>query len=151
MQKKNKKKHKEAEYVIESMTKTVFLRFMSKETFNMILSKLTQWKETDSDSMKTAEMGYFIYNYPLQNLVEKISDINNTIDGQKFIEYMNKTHVQNQWIKSTTGWNERIIYQIESALVEYKLSQYDEMVLKIMEKHQLKINKIKDRIKDLDM
>eukprot|EP01084_Bolivina_argentea_P066653 121522_1 len=96
-------------------------------------------------------MGYFIYNYPLQKLVERINDINNTIDGQKFIQYMNKKHVQYQWIKSTTGWNERIIYQIESALVEYKLTQYDEMVLKIMGKHQLKINKIKDRIEDLDM
>eukprot|EP01084_Bolivina_argentea_P066652 121521_1 len=137
----------ETEFVIG----TAFLRFMSKETFNMILSKLTQWKETDSDSMKTAEMGYFIYNYPLQKLVERINDINNTIDGQKFIQYMNKKHVQYQWIKSTTGWNERIIYQIESALVEYKLTQYDEMVLKIMGKHQLKINKIKDRIEDLDM
>eukprot|EP01084_Bolivina_argentea_P071286 129629_1 len=90
---------------------------MTEETFQIIMEDFKTWRMQSMDDIKdksAAEVAYQIYNFPLNNLINRINTDN--IDGYQFIQYYTQ---DNRFIKEETGWNETEIYQIESILFDH--------------------------------
>eukprot|EP01084_Bolivina_argentea_P312530 541085_1 len=81
-------------------------------------------------------MGYILYNYPLNSLLNRVNDNNDIINGQKYISY----YKQNKnWIATVTGWSPDNIYQIHSVLFRHNTftkSQIIQNINNITLKHQ---------------
>eukprot|EP01084_Bolivina_argentea_P274565 468034_1 len=85
----------------------------TKEEALARLAILQQKHIYDNKYKNSAEIAYMIYNYPLDNLLNRINDVHDAINGIKFIEYYVK---QEPWMENVTGWNEKEIAQVQSVL-----------------------------------
>eukprot|EP01084_Bolivina_argentea_P070876 128877_1 len=122
--------------IFKTISEKEFSGFISKETFEIIFSKLTQQIEQNPEAFKTksaAEIGFIIFNYTWQRLLERIND--DKINGVKFIKYYQDN---TQWIKEATGWDAKEIYQIEAMLFRHKSfneSEIETNMYNIFEQH----------------
>eukprot|EP01084_Bolivina_argentea_P177483 306906_1 len=109
---------------VKMILENEFTSFMTVETFNIMFEKLKQKILIDKNYIKTksfAEVGWILFNYPLENLLDRIIDPNDPIDGQVFIQlYQSKN---DKWIKGKTGYSMDEIYQIQSVLFRHKTLQ----------------------------
>eukprot|EP01084_Bolivina_argentea_P257944 434670_1 len=104
---------------LKSMIQTDCLTFMTHQTLNIILEHLKSWISQNKEEVKqktAEEIGYILFNYPLNSLINKIngaSGDNNIINGKQYILYYKQNK---KWIQEATGWAEEEIYQIDSQL-----------------------------------
>ena len=93
-----------------------FIKFMEMKTINIIFKNLNQWIQENKSEIKSKssiEIGYIIYHYPLQNLLNYI--LIKKIDGLKFIESIKN---DNDFIHKSTGWNKNDeVYQLQEILL----------------------------------
>eukprot|EP01084_Bolivina_argentea_P218132 370223_1 len=102
--------------IVEKVIQKDFLTFMTQDTFRIMMDNLEIWKNEAPDEIKTyrpAEISYNIFNYPLKNLLKRINDVNEPINGEVYIKYFVN---RNPWIKNATGWNPNEVHQINSML-----------------------------------
>eukprot|EP01084_Bolivina_argentea_P192092 329843_1 len=77
----------------------------------------------DFKSKSAVEIGYTLYNYPLNNLLARINY--QIIDGISFIKYHKQ---EKEIIKEETGWRNTEIYQLESMIFQHKTFTKDEFL-----------------------
>eukprot|EP01084_Bolivina_argentea_P208637 355637_1 len=96
-----------------------FSSFMTTKTLDIIFNDLDMWLNDDMEAVKiknAAEIGYRMYNVPINNLLNRIRDKSDPINGEKFIKYYAE---YNSWIEDVTGWARDEIRQIQSVLFKY--------------------------------
>eukprot|EP01083_Nonionella_stella_P117768 351289_1 len=95
-------------------------QFIKSKTLIVMFDWLDQWSNGDGkDTIKTRtaeELGYMLYNAPLNRLLDRINDKEDPIDGAKLIVYYKEN---NQWMEDTTGWSKEDTYQIQSVLFRH--------------------------------
>eukprot|EP01084_Bolivina_argentea_P003991 7563_1 len=111
---------------IKILVQSEFKRFMTVDTINITFELFDEWRSKYADdigSKYAAEIGYIIYNFPLQNLLELIT--NNNING---IVYMDHFKNNEEFIKKSTGWNKNEIHQIQATLFKHQSFSRNEFV-----------------------
>eukprot|EP01084_Bolivina_argentea_P226953 383304_1 len=104
---------------IQRILEKELLTFMTYKTFNIMFRNLQKYKNEQLESIQSKtpqEIGYILYNYPLNNLLDRINGINDNndiINGTKYIQYYKKNK---RWIEKATGWDKEDIYQIHAVL-----------------------------------
>eukprot|EP01084_Bolivina_argentea_P181711 313787_1 len=97
-------------------------QFIKSKTLIVMFRWFDQWMKGDGNDTiksKTAEeLGYMLYNSPLNRLLDRINDKEDPIDGAKVIAYY-KYKKKKEWMEESTGWSKEDIYQIESVLFRY--------------------------------
>eukprot|EP01084_Bolivina_argentea_P003988 7560_1 len=107
-------------YDVKSIIKHELNDFMTLDTINMTCAWINECKY---DENSAAQVGYDLYNYPLNELLNAIID--GDTDGKIFIaKYKN----EEQFIKNITAWHHEEIYQIEATLFRHKSMTYDEFI-----------------------
>ena len=116
---------------IRNILEETMIEYMSYSTVNIIFHELSQMKLSDSDDIKSKsaeEIGYIMFNYPLDKLIKTINDSNAPINGQVYIEH----YKQNEnWMHDITGWTEEEIYQIHSVLFMHHTFTTSEIIQNI--------------------
>ena len=123
------------------------LKFMTRETLQIIMQTVSEMMNIGSRN--AAEMGYIMYNVPVNNLLLRIR--NDYIDGQKFLTD------SIDFMETETGWSSDEIIQIESILYKhctFQEKEFKDNMDKIMAKSKLPDQvkyKIKDEILEFDV
>eukprot|EP01084_Bolivina_argentea_P308159 532769_1 len=99
---------------VKLIIKDEMLKFMTPETLDVIFDRCSEWKDLNSEedikSKSTDEIADILYNFPLNNLINRIYDEN--IDGKYF---MTKQCI----ITEATGWDLDDSYQIENIILKH--------------------------------
>eukprot|EP01084_Bolivina_argentea_P277691 474192_1 len=107
--------------------------FIAPSSLNIMLDYFQKWKTDDINDVKNksaADIGYILYEYPLQLLLSKILEEN--IDGETFIDYFSK---KKEFIKRHTGWTTEDVYQIESVIFKqntFKKQPFENNMINIL-------------------
>eukprot|EP01084_Bolivina_argentea_P054990 100835_1 len=114
------------------------LKFMTRDTVDIILKQIIYWKTVDDKSIKTKlaqEIGYLLYHHPADMLFKRIFNEFDIVSGDKFIEYYRQ---KKHWIQYVTGWKQTEIYQLQSLLFRHKsltLSEITEIMDNVLPQH----------------
>ena len=120
--------------------------FMTNETLNKIQHAIKVMRKENPDYLKSksaAEIGYILYNAPINNLLTRI--LRDDINGAKFIEG------KGQFIITETGWDYNEMIQLRAVLLRHETftkSETNEKIAQIMDKCSLP-NTVKTKIKEL--
>eukprot|EP01084_Bolivina_argentea_P043150 79510_1 len=97
---------------VKSIIKHELNEFMTKDTINMTCEWLNECKY---DHNSAAQIGYNMYHYPFEKLLNAITD--NGIDGKTFIENVKNNF---EFIQNVTGWKNEEAEQIILILFKHR-------------------------------
>eukprot|EP01084_Bolivina_argentea_P283680 485939_1 len=116
---------------IKSILEKELLPFMTEKTLDIIINDISQQIQTEKELIKTKtaeELGYIAYNYPLNNVINRINDECDLIDGEKYIKYYKENK---NWMEEVSGWDRVDIYQIDAALFKHDTFRKKEIINRV--------------------
>eukprot|EP01083_Nonionella_stella_P185906 679268_1 len=107
-------------------------QFITPKTLIVMFKWFDHWMKTDGkQTIKTKsaeELGYMLYNCPLNRLLKRIHSKRDAIDGKTFIKHYKERH---NWMEERTGWDKEDIYQIHSVLFRHHCFTSQQIMHKI--------------------
>eukprot|EP01084_Bolivina_argentea_P006774 12816_1 len=91
---------------------------MTSKTINVVFDSFQSMKNKDIENIQSRsahQMAEIFFNIPLNNLLKRFTDEHENIDGETFIQMLNKNDI----IATETGWSFDEVYQVQSIILKH--------------------------------